>query len=110
MNEHGLNYILVEEGAETLRLPEQTREVAANAFEGISASKVILPDGVTKIGSRAFADCQNLLYAVLPESLTYHSIAEDAFSGCIRLTILCAAESDAQQYAETHGIPFIITD
>ena len=46
-------------------------------------TEVIIPDGVTIIGERAFANCKNLKRLILPESLT--EISPSAFSGCENL-------------------------
>jgi len=45
--------------------------------------ELIIPDGVTHIGERAFSKCKNLRRVVLPESLVY--IGTSAFSECERL-------------------------
>jgi len=63
----------------TLYLPSMLKEIEEEGFMGITAQAVIIPDGCTKIGSRAFADCPNLVYVYIPASVT--SIAEDAFAG-----------------------------
>ena len=51
----------------------------------LACQAVIIPDGCTSIGSRAFADCKNLLYVRIPASVTY--IAGDAFEGCEQAVI-----------------------
>ena len=45
--------------------------------------EMIIPEGVTHIGERAFSKCKNLKKLVLPESLVY--IGASAFSGCENL-------------------------
>ena len=54
-------------------------EIEAEAFSGIAAEAVIIPEGCLTIGSKAFADCPNLKYAQIPANTSY---AEDAFDGC----------------------------
>ena len=71
-----------------------------------AAEEIIVPDGVTEIGNRAFACCMNLQYVTLPESVTY--IGEDAFSECENLTIFASVNSYAHTYAQTVGIAFNI--
>ena len=71
-----------------------------------SEEAVVIPDGVTEIGDRAFACCMNLQYVTLPESVTY--IGEDAFSECENLTICASVNSYAHTYAQTAGIAFNI--
>lgn len=73
------------EDVNALILPAQLKEIEAQAFEGSSCQVVIIPDGCTKIGSRAFANCKNLLYVEIPESVT--EIAEDVFDGCTNLQL-----------------------
>ena len=65
--------------ANTLILPAALREIGAEAFEGLPMDAVIVPDGCTVIGSRAFADCENLIYARIPAGAS--DIADDAFEG-----------------------------
>ena len=67
------------ENLNVLRLPAGTIEIEEEAFAGIAADVVIIPEGCTEIGNRAFADCPNLIYVRLPDSVT--SISEDAFTG-----------------------------
>lgn len=49
------------------------------------AVKVEIPEGVTHIGARAFADCYYLEEVVLPESLRV--VGKEAFAGCLELSI-----------------------
>ena len=63
-----------------LRLPAKLKAIEAEAFAGLTVEGVILPDGCTAIGPRAFADCANLIYVRIPASVT--DIAADAFEGC----------------------------
>lgn len=48
-----------------------------------SITKVLIPEGVTRIGARAFAGCDNLEEVILPSTLEY--IGEDAFADCPKL-------------------------
>lgn len=45
---------------------------------------VVIPDGVTEIGSSAFASCSTLTSVVIPEGVT--KIGDKAFNGCYNLT------------------------
>ena len=62
-----------------LDLPADLETVEAETFEGGAFEAVLIPDGCTAIGSRAFADCKNLVYVRIPASVT--TVADDAFSG-----------------------------
>ena len=57
--------------------------VLERAFAESNVVKVHLPDSITKIGKRAFADCIWLREVVMPRNLS--EIEEYAFSGCDRL-------------------------
>ena len=46
----------------------------------MTAEIVVLPEGVISIGSRAFADCENLLYLIAPVG-TELIVADNAFEG-----------------------------
>ena len=49
-------------------------------------TKIVIGEGVTKIGNEAFLDCSNVSNLSLPSTLT--SIGKNAFSNCIKLEIL----------------------
>jgi len=53
--------------------------------------RVIIPEGYTSIGTKAFNDCTKLKSIELPQSLT--SIGEWAFQGCTELTNIKLPES-----------------
>ena len=63
---------------------------------------VVLQNKVREIGEKAFMNCVNLRQIEIPNSVI--SIADDAFDGCTRLTIICSNGSYAQEYAVAHGI------
>ena len=55
--------------------------VPTNAFARCeSLESIVIPEGITSIGSYAFRDCVNLIKIVVPESVEY--IESDAFVGC----------------------------
>ncbi len=68
-----------------ITLPADLKIIEEEAFAGATFEAVIIPDGCTSIGSRAFADCPNLVYVRIPASVT--SIAEDAFEGCEQVVV-----------------------
>ncbi len=65
--------------------------IGNNAFQGTSLTGVVIPEGVTTIGSNAFLNCESLQTVVLPEGVT--SINEYAFEFCKKLTAINWPES-----------------
>lgn len=62
------------------KLPSGLKTIEEEAFAGLPCQVIIIPQGCTTIGSRAFADCEELLYVQIPDSVS--RIADDAFEGC----------------------------
>lgn len=79
--------------------------IEAEAFAGITAEEVVVPEDVRSIGSRAFADCAGLMLVTLPDGV---EIADDAFEGCETLTIICEKGSTGLVYAQTWDIPYLM--
>ena len=67
------------ENLDVLRLPVGLEIIEEEAFEGTASQVIIIPEGCTTIGARAFANCPELLYVVLPDSVT--NVAENALEG-----------------------------
>lgn len=85
-------------------LPEGQTIIEEEAFAGLPMSVVKCSDSLQEIGSRAFADCNNLKEIYIPE--TTISIAEDAFEDCGRITIWGRSGSEAERYAKEKGFTF----
>lgn len=72
------NVASVQFGANVVAIP-------AMMFTGnTTLTAIVLPDAITKIGDRAFANCTNLESAVIPESITV--FGSQCFNGCAKLT------------------------
>ncbi|MGX8705843.1 MAG: leucine-rich repeat domain-containing protein [bacterium] len=54
--------------------------IESESFADGAFQYVIVPPAVTSIGSKAFANCADLIYIRIPASI--RSIAADAFEGC----------------------------
>ena len=81
-------------------LPASLTIIEAEAFAGGAFRYVQLPEGVSVIRSRAFAD--------IPEETG--TIARDAFEGVTGLTILGHSGSYAEFYAQRNGIAFVAVE
>ncbi len=69
----------------TLVLPEGLTVIGSNAFYGFSSlTEVRIPDTVTRIGNLAFSGCTSLKKIILPESVV--SLNMSTFSGCTAIT------------------------
>ncbi|MBQ8088125.1 MAG: leucine-rich repeat domain-containing protein, partial [Clostridia bacterium] len=87
---------------ETLTLPASTIRIEDGAFQNTATDRVIIPEGCVSIGSKAFANCENLWDVHIPASVTY--IAPDAFEGSFECWIVAPAHSYAMDYANAHNI------
>ena len=67
-------------GYKKLVLPSTVRVISAEAFIGTSPEVVVVPKNCERIESRAFANCTELKYIVIPPEAQVE-IAEDAFVG-----------------------------
>ena len=56
-----------------------------------AAGKIVIPEGVTKIGERAFGTCWKLTEIIIPKSVT--EIGVDAFGGCFSLAEIVIPKS-----------------
>ncbi len=86
-------------------LPDNTQEIDVQAFYGILARSVKLPDTVRSIGSKAFSNCPNLASVYIPEAC--EDTAIDAFDNTGTLTIYGKSGSYAELFADRQGISFI---
>ena len=76
-------FILGAAQAATLTLPADTKVIEEEAFYGdTSLDEVVLPEGIERIGERAFAN-SSLRKINLPDSLQY--VADNAFDNCVNL-------------------------
>ena len=67
----------------SITVPANVEAIGPGAFEGSDIMQITIPEGLLKIGDRAFADCAELDSIVFPESLRV--IGEEAFAGCVHL-------------------------
>ena len=87
----------------TLSLPASLEVIEDEAFmNDTSLERVVVPEGVRRIGARAFAG-SSASWVELPGSLT--DIADDAFSGADGMTVYVYADSYAQAWCERNSRP-----
>ncbi len=88
--------------ADSLVLPADTVEIGEQAFMAdTSLDEVILPEGLQRIGSKAFAN-SSVRRVYLPAGLT--DIAPDAFDGCSAMVGHGLPDTPAAQYCAGKGI------
>lgn len=94
--------------AAQLTLPAALKTVDEEAFEGNTAlDEVLLPEGVTAIASRAFAE-SSITSITLPRSLS--SIADDAFEGSPNVKAIVKPGSYALDWCKNNKVPYAIDD
>lgn len=89
------------ENEQILRLPADLEAIGEEAFcNATSINRVFVPDGTTKIRSKAFA-YSSLQEIDLPESIDF--IADDAFEGCTQLIVRTPVDCYAYNWCLEHG-------
>ncbi len=87
-------------------LPADVKLIKKNAFKGVNGiENLILPEGVLRIESGAFSEC-DIINVNLPSSLMY--IADDAFKLSIHATVVL--DSYAYEWCSTNGIEFTVLE
>ncbi len=90
-----------------LVLPTKLKIIEPESFMNTAAEQINIPENVTKIGSKAFSDCNALKLIVIPDSIV--SIAEDAFDSNLITIIYCSNKNQyVINWAKTHGQPIYI--
>ena len=90
-----------------LVLPALLTDIEAEAFAGIGAQCVYIPDSAQSIGDHAFAGCGQLREIHIPAAVT--SIADNALEGCVGVTVYGASSTEAQRFASDNGFGFVDT-
>ena len=90
-------------------IPDGVTSIGDRAFAYCkSLESVTIPDSVTSIGYDAFRYCESLEAITIPDSVT--SIEDDTFRYCENIMIHCYKNSYAEEYAKEHYIPYKIID
>ena len=93
---------------EPAQLPVALTALEAESMSGSAFMYVRLPETLSSIGDRAFAESPAL--CLVEFSGTDTVLGEDIFLNCPELSILAPAGSSAEAYALQHDIPFLPSD
>lgn len=90
---------------EKIFLPDSIEAIGVSAFENFEAKEIIINIGVKAIEDKAFKDCKNLKYVVLPSGLIY--TGDGLFIGCNSLRYIVIPASLLR--LDFNGIPETIS-
>ena len=93
-------------GEKKFVLPADLKMIESEAFRQLAMDTVILSSNTESIGSKAFADCDDLRIIYMPDSVV--QIAEDAFGVSKNVCFVCESENTAADYAQKHSILYVI--
>ncbi len=95
-------------------IPGSTAAIEQEAFSGIAATYIVIPESVTEISSKAFANCTQLRYICIWN--TNCTIADNAFDNCNSDLIFITKNdfegipSKVHLYTDQHGFRFVGDD
>ena len=84
-----------------IQLKEGTTMIGDLAFEGTKIYSLDFAKGIKIIGDRAFENCSNLSFAVIPDGVQY--LGYDVFSSCKNLREIYVPESIERVSPEVFG-------
>lgn len=90
-----------------LTIPYGTETIEEEAFAGVNAEIICLPNTCEMVGSRAFADNPNLKFLYMPASVWFES--EDVLDNCPNVTVITKLY-DYDGYVNARGIPYVNDD
>ena len=91
----------------SFKLPASLQSIGDEAFDGVAAETVILPEELRHIGDGAFANADSLTDVYIPPETSY--IGQSAFPQSAKLTIHGAEGSYAQKWALKNQVAFART-
>ena len=94
-------------GTPDFTLPAFLTEVDEEAFAGIAATVVYIPDGCVVLGNRAFEGCASLEQIRIPAGC---ALGEDVFDGCGTVFMFGTRGSPAEAYCLSHANCVFIED
>ena len=97
-----------EDFARSFALPSSLLVIEDEAFMGSAFEDVVIPEGIERIGARAFADNRSMKTVKLPGSVC--AIGAEAFGETDGLVIIGEGGSYAEKWAFLHHVAFIPAD
>ena len=87
-------------GTPDFEIPMDVTVIGANAFEGVAATIVAIPENCESVGDYAFRDCADLTMIRIPADCT---LGTGVFDGCTKVYVFGAAGSPAESYCNSHS-------
>jgi hypothetical protein len=91
-----------------VKIPESVSSIEDCAFARCGLPAVIIPNGVTTIGSAAFGFCYDLTDISISATVT--SIRKDAFKESRYVTLTVPRDSYAAQYCKDNNLTYTYPD
>ncbi len=88
-----------------INMPSSLLYIDDEAFMGIGAERVIVPDGTLRIGQKVFAGSNRLKFIQLPGSVSF--IGRDVFGGNSEIVVSGPSGSYAQAWAMAANMRFM---
>lgn len=96
------------DGKDEFILPISLKFIGDEAFAGTAAQAVYLPETVTVLGNRVFAQNARLQFVSVPESVRI--VGSELFAGSDRVVILGVSSGRARDLARANSRPFRAMD
>lgn len=93
---------------EYVSLPDTLKNINVSAFEKTSVKSVVIPENVTSIKNRAFADNESLREVYIPESV--QKFGEEIFNGSENVKIYVVANSLAENYCVENALNYEVIE
>ena len=94
-----VRWVLEDNGDLTLSGTGAIQDYSVSPWASRVVKRVLIGEGITRIGSHAFSDCKGIVDVILPQTLA--SIGTEAFSGCtsLRQIMLPQSVTSIEEYA-----------
>lgn len=93
---------------EYVSLPVTLKTIGVSAFEKTSVKSVVIPENVTSVKNRAFADNRSLREVYIPEGV--QKFGEEIFNGSENVKIYVIANSPAENYCAENDLNYEVIE